>query len=441
MFFKQLSRKKSINRSRSLIEFLSNNSESYKEEIENANKSFFTGIKAKILNSEILAEIVLSGKEKKVRQIEKQLFTQEEGELSQQLTPEKVIKGKINQLKKKYPKRFIKEANDYCQKIYDMEEKNKKIYEKCQKLNTEIQKAFKSLSLKISELGDYFNNLSHNFKMIESVTEKVTRIKSFKEIEDRQKAQIGKEKDHSIISLNYDLLKGKLYMWAESYKKTAGYLNFFMDPYFEQNLNRFQSLEKKFEERLKLVLKKSKEETKLRLDSVVGIGSTGHNFDYHRARILECDEKIILANEYILKEYLKRNCLHISSSSNFVEQMCKYQIQDVKFNRNEWKKLYKKVLFLQGKGDVYNKASQKARAKRAQKVQNAQKRGVKEQAKSSNSNKFENQPVNQEISEIIQNGKQLPLNNRMSQSAVEINAKKKGVQSNAKIEWYFSPEH
>ena len=65
VFFRRICIMKSVNRSKTLIEFLSNDTQEYIDEMTKANKTWIKGLKSKIFNSQILADIVLSEKEKK----------------------------------------------------------------------------------------------------------------------------------------------------------------------------------------------------------------------------------------------------------------------------------------------------------------------------------------------------------------------------------------
>jgi hypothetical protein len=89
-----------------------------------------------LLNSQILAEIVLSDKEKRVRKMEKSLIQDEELELDQEFKPEEIIKNKFDT--KKYPKEFFLKANKYSKMIYEVNCKNKSLYSKAAKLGSEL---------------------------------------------------------------------------------------------------------------------------------------------------------------------------------------------------------------------------------------------------------------------------------------------------------------
>ena len=254
-------------------------------------------MKNKLLNSEILAEVLMSEKERKVKRIEKQLYAEEEAHLDSEFSgPKSKIDKKLKNAKieknprfKKYPKPFRDKMNAFTKQIYDVNTQNVKLYEKCQKMTKEVQDSFNNLSRKISQLSKMFDTLSANFKILDHVKYNLRQVKHFKNLENEQKLSIGKENDHSTVSLNYDLLKAELDNWSESYKQTAQKFHFFMDPYFEKNLNRFKFLDKSFKQRNNWVMKKQKEEAKLRLDSVVhsGFENPAGNFDYRKVKFLD----------------------------------------------------------------------------------------------------------------------------------------------------------
>ena len=276
---------KSVNRSKTLIEFLSNDTQEYIDEMTKANKTWIKGLKSKIFNSQILADIVLSEKEKKVRVLEKQLLGNETTTKKAQKKQEPVSVDQTTSNKSQFPKKFAHDANNFAKNIYETLSKNKKIYDQAFVLSTEIQNQFSNLSSKINKLSDLINLASQNYRDLEYQLHSLDHMKHFKQIDIEQRKTIGKEKDQSTVSLNYDLLKEKLYTWSESFHKTAGYLHYFMDPYFEKSLNRIEDSMKNFKVRNGLVDKKQQEEAKLRLDSVANIGIVNESFDYRRVII------------------------------------------------------------------------------------------------------------------------------------------------------------